>query len=815
MDSQTLTTETAACYHCGEQCNGDSIHVGGKPFCCEGCKMVYQVLEDNDLENYYCLEDQPGISLNGDRSTKRFDYLDDESVLEELVDFRNEKTTSVTLHIPGIHCTSCVWLLEKLYKLDEGIAKSSVNFLKRELSLVFDHQQTSLRKIAELLYSIGYEPELRLDRIEKKQQTSPGRRLWLKMGVAGFAFGNIMLFSFPDYLAGTSTDLDGNFAFFFGFLNIALGLPVLFYSSQDYLKSAWAAIRQGGINLDVPISIGILALFSRSVYEILTGIGTGYMDSFTGLVFFLLIGRMIQKKTYERLAFDRDYRSYLPLSVTILDENGAESTTSINKILEGSRMLIRNQELIPADATLLSEQCFVDYSFITGESEPVKIEEGDTIFAGGRIVGKSGLMTATKEVSNSYLTKLWNDAAFDSAPNKLNISSLADRISPHFTLSVLTIAMVAGFMWYPVGTEQSINVFTAVLIIACPCALALSTPFTLGSALNIFSRNGLYIKGIEVIESLSKVTDIVFDKTGTLTKAHQADVSFEGGELTEHDYRIVKSVCKQSVHPLSQKIVGYLERIPLKAVDQFEELINKGIKAMVDGRQLVMGSAKFVQQETGLSLSTRHQSSQAASQVHIAIDGEWKGWFKVRSSYRQGIPELLRNLKERFTTYLISGDNEQQKKELQTYFSSDSLLFNQKPQEKLDFIKNLQNKDKSILMIGDGLNDAGALQQSNFGIALTDDVSSFTPACDAILDGNAIASMDQFISFAQKSIHIILWSFGLSLIYNIVGLSFAVTGQLSPLVAAILMPLSSISIMVFTSVTTHITAKRMGLATWK
>ncbi|MFH5830927.1 heavy metal translocating P-type ATPase [Halalkalibaculum sp. DA384] len=817
MQQQLLTDRSTACYHCGEACGSDAVAVDEKSFCCEGCKMVYQILDENEMETYYCLQEQPGISLNGKQRSGRFEYLEDEALLDEIVDFRDGAKTSVRLYIPGIHCTSCVWLLENIYKLDNGITQSSVNFLKRELSLTFNHQQTSLRTISELLHSIGYEPEFRLDQVENKKRSTPDRRLWLKMGVAGFAFGNIMLFSFPDYLAGSATDLDshGYFTVFFGILNIALGLPVLLFSSSDYLKSAWAALRQGGINLDVPISIGILALFGRSVYEIMTGIGTGYMDSFTGLVFFLLIGRMIQKKTYERLAFDRDYKSYLPLSVTILGQNGIERSTSIHKIGEGVRMLIRNQELVPADATLLSEQCFVDYSFITGESEPVKIEQGETIYAGGRIVGKSALMTATSEVSNSYLTKLWNDAAFDSASTRGNVSSLADRISPHFTLSVLTIAMVAGLMWLPEGAGQGINVFTAVLIIACPCALALSTPFTLGSALNIFSRNGLYIKGIEVIENLSKITDVVFDKTGTLTKSDQADVSFDGGKLTEEEYRMVKSVCKQSVHPLSRKIVGWLESMPLKVVNEFEEVINKGLKATVDGKKLVIGSAEFVAEETGLGMMNQDRSAKYASRVHVAIDGEWKGWFEMRSHYRTGVATLLDDLRKRFGLFLVSGDNDRQKAELETYFSNNSLLFNRKPQEKLDFIKNLQNEDRNILMIGDGLNDAGALQQSNFGIALTDNLSSFTPACDAILDGDAISSMDRFIHFAQKSIRIILWSFGLSLIYNVVGLSFAVTGHLSPLVAAVLMPLSSISIMVFTSVTTILTAKNMGLATWK
>ncbi len=801
------------CFHCGEPCDEGVVQLDQKSFCCEGCKMVYEILNDNELNTYYCLEDQPGISFKKQQQNGRFEYLDDESVVERLTDFKNNGYVSVSLYIPNIHCTSCVWLLENLYKLDNGVTKSSVNFLKRELTISFNEEQTSLRSIVELLTSIGYEPELRLEKLDQKSAASPNRKLWLKLGVAGFAFGNIMLFSFPEYLSGSTLSTEGNFHIFFGILNIALALPVLLYSSSDYLKSAWAAIKQGGINLDVPISIGILSLFGRSLYEIMTGIGAGYMDSFTGLVFFLLIGRIVQKKTFEQLSFDRDYKSYLPISVTVLDEEGNESSTSIDALQVGTHMLIRNQELVPADAILQNEKCFVDYSFITGESEPVEIQPGEIIYAGGKVVGSAANMRTVKEVSNSYLTKLWNNAAFKNA-EKASITSLADRVSPHFTLAVLGIAIGSGILWWSVSAEMAISVFTAVLIIACPCALALSTPFTLGSALNIFARNGLYVKGIEVVEKLANATSLVFDKTGTLTKSDEAEVSFNG-TLQDSERALIKSACKQSVHPLSQKIVSYLNGQPTRAVNRFDEVMNKGITAVVNDRQVLIGSAAFLAKNLNTNLTQNTHPGDGSSIVYAAIDGEWKGYFEIDSAYRTGIKKLLNNFKKHFSTFLISGDNDAQKTQFTPYFNENTLCFEQTPQQKLNFIKELQAGDHQVVMIGDGLNDAGALQKSDFGIALTDNVSSFTPACDAILDGQSLRRLDTFINFAKSSITIIKLSFVLSLLYNIVGLGFAVAGQLSPLVAAILMPLSSISIMLFTTGSTYITAKRKGLATWK
>lgn len=802
------------CYHCGECCDEGAVYLDDKPFCCSGCKMVYEILDSNNLTTYYCLEEQPGVSLKNFRGKKRFDYLDDPSVINGLTDFNSGGYVSATFYIPNIHCTSCVWLLENIYKLDEGVTKSSVNFLKRELSVTFDEDKTTLRVIVELLASIGYEPELRLEKLNSQSPASPDRRLWMKLGVAGFAFGNIMLFSFPEYLSGSTLSSQGSFHLFFGILNIALALPVLLYSSSDYLKSAWAALKQGGINLDVPITVGILALFGRSLYEIISATGAGYMDSFTGLVFFLLIGRLIQKKTYERLTFDRDYRSYLPISITVLDEKGQEQALSIDKLKEGMCMLVRNRELVPADATLESENCFVDYSFITGESEPVEIQRGETVYAGGKVMGPSVEMRTVKEVSTSYLTKLWNNAAFEKSEQRKNRSSLAERISPHFTLAVLGIAVTAAILWWPTSAERGLTVFTAVLIIACPCALALSTPFTLGSTLNILSRNGLYIKGIEVIERLANATSIVFDKTGTLTRAEEAEISFRG-TLSPAEQSMVKKACRQSMHPLSQKIASHLPGDPAPGIAHFKEVINRGLTATVDGRKIVLGSATFIQEQLKSGDIRETDYEKGASVVHLALDGEWRGAFEITNSYRGGIRNLLSQFKKQYSTFLISGDNDSQRATFAPYFEDDALLFERTPQQKLDFIRQLQDSGQHIVMVGDGLNDAGALQQSDFGIALTDNISSFTPACDAILDGQSLRRMNKFIDFSKTSITIIKCSFFLSLLYNMVGLGFAVSGQLSPLVAAILMPLSSISIMAFTTASTHLQAKRMGLRTWR
>jgi len=804
--AQTPTEQknSLSCFHCGEPCPDKTIAIGDKYFCCHGCKTVFEILNANEMCDYYTIENTPGITPKQDLITGRFDYLDDESVKAQIIDFSDGKTEKVTFHTPTMHCASCIWLLEKLRDMDPRIYSSIVNFPRKQVTITYNRDEMKLSETAALLASLGYEPLVSLDTVGAREQSSAEKKLYLKIGLAGFAFGNVMILSFPEYLSRFGA-VDPTFKMVFGYLSLVLSIPILLFASRDYYMSAWAGIKSRTVNIDVPITLGIGMLFFRSAWEILTQTGVGYLDSFTGLVFFLLVGRLFQQKTYEVLSFERDYRSFFPLSVT-RKINNVEAVVPVSKLKPGDRIVVRNQELIPADSVLLKTDAYIDYSFVSGESAPVTKKAGDFIYAGGRQAGTTIELEVIKEPSQSYLTQLWNNDVFNK-PRFSRLNVLVNQVSHYFTFGVLAIAILASLYWLQYDTAIAIKVFTAVLIVACPCALALSSPFALGTAMRVFGRHGFYVKNTETVEALSKINTIVMDKTGTLTESRQETIEFSGDPLSSEDQRRVKSLVQHSTHPLSQKIFQALDAQALDSVDQFEEVSGKGIQGIIQGQQIRLGSARW------LELPDDNQETEdMKTRVFLSMNGELKGSFLIANAFRKGLRPLLSGLKKQFSLFLLSGDTEREKAALVNLFGNEqNLLFRQTPENKLDYVARLQEDGAHVLMVGDGLNDAGALRASEVGIAITDDVTAFSPASDGILTGKNLHLLGSFMKMSKATTSVIVASFVISILYNIVGVSFAVAGKLSPLVSAILMPASSISVVAFTTFTTSLRARMMKL----
>jgi Cu+-exporting ATPase len=807
--SAVATDRKQHCYHCGDDCASGPVIFDEKAFCCEGCRSVFQLLSENQLCTYYQMETTPGRSNKVDVRNERFLFLDAEEVKSRFIQFTDGHRTNAVFTVPQMHCASCIWLLENLHKLNSGIMHARVDFPKRLVTVSFDETQVKLSDVVALMSRIGYEPELRMEHLKEGKKRKSTDNLGLKIGLAGFAFGNIMLFSLPEYF--TSAPIPGLLISVFSGLNIIISLPVLLYSAQEFFRSAYTGLKQGRVNIDLPIALGIVALYGRSLYEVFSGYGPGYFDSFAGLIFFLLLGRMAQRKTFNALSFDRDYASFFPISVArIQRDTHHEHIVPITDIKVGDTIRIRNQELVPADSVLMDESCQVDYSFVTGESDVVERLKGETVYAGGRLMGRQADMLVSKAISQSYLTSLWNNPVFTKPAKVHDFSEWTNNIAGWFTLAVMVISTTAAAYWYPVDSSVAIHVFISVLIVACPCALAMSAPFTLGASVNILSANGFFLKNVNVLERLASIKNIVFDKTGTLTELHRSGVTWSGREMTTRERAQVRAVVSHSTHPLSRALYTALEAEALIKGEQIQETEGRGISGLAEGAHIVVGSRGFL---------TEHRidvPELVQANVYIAINGFFAAGFTPVGVFRSGMEAMVKGLKkQQLALHVVSGDGPRDERMLLALLGKETPLhFNRKPHEKLAELTAIQMSG-SVAMIGDGLNDAGALKGSDVGIAVTDDVKSFTPASDAILSSRSLAKLASFVSFA-KSARLIVWSsFGISFLYNVVGLSFAVTGNLTPLVSAVLMPVSSLTVIGFASGASVLAAYSKGLRSWK
>lgn len=768
------------CFHCNEPFEDIRLNYDEKTFCCNACLTVYQLLNNHQLGEYYTHDERAGIRPNT-TSSALFESLDDPTIREKFYTFRDGSKVKIVLHLPQIHCASCIYLLEHLNQLNEGINFSLVDFPKRLATIVFDEDKCSLKELATLLTKIGYQPDFS-HKIESTMKLN--KRLLFQLGFAGFAFGSIMLWSFPEYL-GIDKTYTG-IRKFSSYLSLLVSIPVLFYSAQDYFKAAWGGIRAKRINLDIPIAIGIIALYTRSVFAIFMNEGPGYMDSFAGFIFFLLIGKWFQSKTYRWLSFERDFKSYFPIAV--LKKKGSKNEmTPIEELEIDDIILIRNEEIIPTDATLLSEKATVDYSFVTGEADWIEKEKGELIYAGGKVVGTGIELLVRRTTSRSELTQLWNEQESQQVDSEFTIRQ--DRISRYFLWIVLAIALGSTIAWWFIAPRMIPEIVTAILIVACPCALALSGPFTFGNMQRMLGKRGFYLRNTTVIEKMQNCDTLVFDKTGTLTSTENVSCKYTGKALDQDRIALIAAITEHATHPYAKQICVWAKsqlgenEVPTIETKEIIEWSGKGMEF----NTIRIGSHAWLSNDDVLTI-------EEASSL-LEWDGELIGKFIFGNELRNGIVSSIQELGKHYQLIVLSGDNDSEKAHLEQLFPSGTQYhFNQKPIDKKRFIEQTLEKTKGVIMIGDGLNDAGALQAATIGIAVSENLVRFTPASDAILEANQLKNFERFMEYVRNGKKFIAVSFVFSLMYNLTGLGFAISGSLTPFVAAVIMPLSSITV---------------------
>ena len=800
---ETVSPRSSACSHCGLPCGESPLRGSGKQFCCAGCQAVFELLSEGGLDEFYRLGGAQGVRGGGADAQDRFAFLDTPEVRSALVDYSDDHRTKVTFRVPAIHCVACVWLLEHVFRLRPGIGASSVDFLRREVSLTFDPSVLRLSEVAALLASLGYEPELRASDLETSTPRPVSRRLWLQLGVAGFAFGNTMLLSLAMYL-GLDSVSGPAFRHLAGWISFILSLPVATFSAWDYYQAAWTGFLRRVPVIEIPIALGILALLGQSVYEVFSRRGDGYFDSLAGLLFFLLCGKLFQQKTHARLVFDRDFKAFFPLAVTRLGQRG-EERVAVAQLAVGDRLVLRHGELVPADSRILVGEARIDYAFVTGESQPETCALGSTVFAGGRQTAGRIEVEILKPVSQGYLTSLWNQEAFRKPRADEAVDRITEAYSRRFSLLLLVIAVGAAAVWWILGDGgRAVRALVSVLIVACPCALALASPFTLGTAQRVLGRLGIYLKNPFVLEVLARVDAVVFDKTGTLTRPGIAAMEWVGAPLRSAEEGAIRALAAHSSHPLSGRVRQFLGRSGSPAdepVVGFTETPGSGLSGGVAGVRVAMGSLEHLRRQ-GVPIapsSLEATGDSAASRVHVALDGAYRGVFLVGHPLRPGIDTLLENLRNRTELSLLSGDHTAEVSRFRSWFGPGAeLCSHQSPAQKLEFIRQRQEVGRrTVLMVGDGLNDAGALRQADVGAAVVEEAGAFSPASDLIVAAGRVRDLDRILDFARASVRWVHRGFLISGLYNLVGISIAASGRLSPVVCAVLMPLSSFTVVAF------------------
>ncbi len=775
------------CIHCGTEISGDPILFESNAFCCDGCRVVYTILNENGLCGYYHLNPHSGNSRNVGKDTV-WNLAELNLMVQNFTLFDSADKRILLFHIPAMHCSSCIWLLERLSELDKGILDSRADFVKKQLKISFNPSQTEFGKIVILLRSIGYEPSLMPEddnNLDKKHI----RNILTKLGVAGFCAGNIMMFSFPQYL-GLDATHETELGNVFNGLNVILSIPLVLYCGSDYFKSIATWIKFKTLSVKVPLALGIGALWVRSIFEVTSNSGTGYFDSLAGLIFFLIMGSWLQNRTFDALRFGEKARNFFPLVARTLVKEKLVPKKVID-LVPGDRLSIGHGEIIPADGILMGTEAFIDYSFATGESVPVLKVAGEILLGGGKNTSALFEMEVIRAFDNGRLAEIWKSTG-DNEMNGAKVLSFESKISKYFIIGTIAIAILTFIYWFPINQERTWFAVTAVLMVACPCALALAPPFAYNIVANYMAKHGLYLRKPEVVGVIGESTVIVFDKTGTLTEENGISARVPK-TYTLLQKQLLYSIASQSIHPYSLAIAqSLLEFSELKA-SLFKEYAGKGSFAEVNNFTLKLGNRDWVKSEDSLPKDSEKK------QVWFSMDHEILAPIEIFSEYHKDLGTTLTKLKSKGLELIIaSGDSDAEKHTLlkNCNYNFSNVYFNQSPADKVKVICQLQKKH-SVIMVGDGLNDAAALKAGDVGMVVTESTNNFTPQADAILLRKDFNYLPHFISIAKNANRIIKETFVVSLMYNFVAISFAVSGNMSPLLAAILMPTSSIILMFY------------------
>jgi len=793
------------CFHCGLPIPSDAhfkseLEHHEREFCCFGCQSVCNAIYESGLQGYYQRTPEGVLLGPPPAPPKDIEIYDFDEVQQEFTSCSGD-VRDIHLLVEGIHCAACVWLIERGLKRAPGVQSAEVNLAGKRLHLRWDNSQSKLSDLIKALSRIGYaavpyDPESAEGAIKKTN-----RAMLFRLFFAGFAAMNMMWIAIALY-SGANQD---EFRSFFHWMGLLLATPTLLYSAYPFFKGAWGGLRAGHLTMDMPIAVGLSVTYAYSLYVTLTNNQQGevYFDTVTNLTFIILIGRYLEGMFRHQAVSATKRLMELQPRVALVMRDGIEQMTPIRGVKLGDQVLVKPGYTIPVDGVVLEGHSAVDESMLSGESLPVTKLVGATVSAG--TVNTSGALlvevkTQLQDTTLSKIIKLVEEAQSSKAP----IQRLADTIVPWFVLVTMVCAAITFFVWNTQDFEIALMAATSVLIITCPCALGMATPMSIAVASGLGAKYGILVKNGLVLETLSKVTHFVFDKTGTLTEGVMsvAQVRFAEGVEAEAVLRQAAAAERLSEHGVAHAITRYADEQQQAyrdiEVTDFHATAGLGVLATVAGRHVLLGSAKWLQQnevelDSGLQGQVPSLEAEAMSCVYMAIDGRHVAVIALADRLRRDARQLVDELRANGTKLtLLSGDRRPVAEAIAKQLGGMEVIAEVLPQDKDRVIHALQRAGAIVAMVGDGVNDAPALIRADVGIALGSGTDVSVESADIVLMHNELNKVLQATQLSRRTLRTIKQNIGLSFVYNIIMVPLAMMAKVTPLTAAITMPISSL-----------------------
>lgn len=776
------------CDHCHlEYDESVLIYDDGKYFCCKGCQGIYHLLQDEGLDSFYNKLGEntiePPKELHDDVS--RFDL---DGFMQKYVKEKNG-FNEISLIIDGIHCAACVWLNEKVLHKTEGIVEVSINHTNNKAKVIWDNESIKLSQIIQIIRNIGYNAYPYDASMQEEQANAKRRDYYSRLLVGVFTTMNIMwiaIAQYGGYFSGMRSDIKS----ILNFAEFILATPALFYTGGVFFKGAYYGLKNNFVNMDLLVVSGALSAYIFSIYSMFSGHGDVYFESVTMIVTFVFAGKYLEVLTKKNAVDTLDsFSSSLPTEVTVVKDK-EKTLIGVEAVEVGDIIELRAGDKVVIDGVLKVGEGSFDNSSLTGESEPVLLVKGDKILSGSICIDSVIRYEATHNYSSSMLSKIVS-LLEDAMDKKPRIEKLANIISGYFSTVVLVLAILtfAGWYFYTDSFEQALIVGISVIVIACPCALGLATPVATLVGISRAAKKGVLFKEATFLESVSKCDTVVLDKTGTITNGTPKVVN---SFITEgFDSSILYSLVSLSTHPISKGVKEFLENDSIKICDLEDVKIveAKGVKALFKGKYIFAGNMAFME-ENGF---TCKEDLQGLSKLYVAYDDEVVAEFSLEDLPRIGAKETLAYLKQiGLDVIMLSGDNEKVAKKISQEVGIKNYKAYMFPQDKADYIIDLRNSGKRVVMVGDGINDTLALSNSEVAITLGSGTDVAVNISDIVLMNDSFEALKTVFDISRSTFSKVKQNLMISLLYNVITIPLAMAGYVIPLIAALSMSLSSL-----------------------